>query len=649
MASPYTSAAELLADRIAWATASLAMLLDDARRRGWIAGTGGAETASPQLTASDLLARIEERLANTALDVRIAPFEWMRLRLQLSELEVDALWLLACVELDPGVARLAQAFGVADCPDLSVQILRRLLPLTADDLDRLAQLGLIEIASQPKLPSHRRYVRAADRVAELANGELRLDPEVARVGTLTPPVVVLEDVELTASTAALVVATGIEGSGRATFLRRFAGARQAGTLDIRVDALATEVDVLRRQLRAVAREARLFNVVPLLRGLTELDARSPVIEQELLRRFPGMILATGQEAPSWVESRPLVVHAVQPLDTQEREKIWRSMFANAPATLIHEVASRYPISPGAIIAAAENVKARTSAIEDVTVDAIHAGLRDHLGQRLGKLARRIEWKQTWDDLVLPDLQREQVHELIARVRHRRDVLERQGFGDKTAKGHGVVALMSGEPGTGKTMVAGLVAAELGLDLYQVDLSIVVSKYIGETEKGLARLFDAAESGHVVLLFDEADALFAKRSEVRTSNDRYANLETNYLLQRLEAFTGISILTTNNEAALDDAFRRRIAVHIKFPMPDEDERARLWRAMLPAKAQVASDVNFRALARDFEMSGGHIKNAVLRAAYLAVAAGEPISMDHLRRAARAEYDAMGRIDTSGSTL
>ena len=276
-------------------------------------------------------------------------------------------------------------------------------------------------------------------------------------------------------------------------------------------------------------------------------------------------------------------------------------------------------------------------------------MRDHLGQRLGKLARRIEWKQTWDDLVLPDAQREQVDELIARVRHRREVLEGQGFGDKVAKGHGLVALLSGEPGTGKTMVAGLVASALGLDLYQVDLSVVVSKYIGETEKGLARLFDAAESGHVVLLFDEADALFAKRSEVRSSNDRYANLETNYLLQRLEAFGGISILTTNNEAALDDAFRRRIAVHIKFPMPEEDERARLWRAMFPAKAAVERDLDVRKLAHDFEMSGGHIKNAVLRAAYLAAVANGVITMAHLRRAARIEYEAMGRIVTAGSSL
>lgn len=660
MSSPYASAAEFLADRAAWASASLAMLLADARRRGWIEVSGAAE-AQTQLQGpqpSDLLMQIDARLAKTALDVRIVPFEWLRLRLELSAVEIDALWLLACVEVDPAVARLAQAFGLPDCPDLSVQVLRRLLPLSSDDLDRLARLGLIEMATEPKLPMHRRYIRVADRVAELANGELRLDPEVAQIATLHPPVLVDESSATSETSSsgrsgpsdiALVVATGIEGSGRATYLRRIAGRRRLGTLDVRSDALSSEVEHLRRQMRAIVREARLFNVLPLLRDLGAADARSAVIEHELLRQFPAMVLATAHEPPSWIESRPIVVHAVVPLDTAQRAAIWRSELPYAADALVREAAERYPISPGAMVAAAANVKARASDSDTVSLAAIHDGLRDHLGQRLGKLARRVEWKQTWDDLVLPEPQREQVRELLARVRYRRFVLENQGFGDKTAKGHGIVVLLSGEPGTGKTMVAGLVARELGLDLYQVDLSMVVSKYIGETEKGLAKLFDAAESGHIILLFDEADALFAKRSDVKSSNDRYANLETNYLLQRLEAFTGISILTTNNEAAIDDAFCRRIAVHIRFPMPDEDERVHLWRAMLPARASVAGDLNLRPLARDFEMSGGHIKNAVLRAAYLAAASGEPITTEHLRRAARAEYEAMGRIDTTGSRL
>jgi SpoVK/Ycf46/Vps4 family AAA+-type ATPase len=226
------------------------------------------------------------------------------------------------------------------------------------------------------------------------------------------------------------------------------------------------------------------------------------------------------------------------------------------------------------------------------------------------------------------------------------VLETWGFGDKVGRAKGIAALFSGPPGTGKTMAAGLVAKELGLDLYQIDLSKVMSKYIGETEKQLGAVFDAAESGHLMLLFDEADAIFGKRSEVKSSNDRYANLEVNYLLQRIEAFSGIAILTTNHESAIDEAFRRRLAIHVRLPLPEHPERENLWRTLIPARAQVAADIDPSRLAGDFAMSGGYIKNAALRAAYLAADEGSPISMAHLRRAARAEYEAMGKIAYEG---
>jgi len=191
------------------------------------------------------------------------------------------------------------------------------------------------------------------------------------------------------------------------------------------------------------------------------------------------------------------------------------------------------------------------------------------------------------------------------------------------------------------MAAGLVAQELGLDLYQIDLSRMVSKYVGETEKNLAQVFDAAEAGHAVLLFDEADALFSKRTEVKSSVDRYANLEVNYLLQRMEAFSGITILTTNFDNAIDEAFRRRLAFRIAFPVPELEERERLWRAVIPERA-LGKDIDFDELARRFEMSGGYIKNAALRAAFLAAADGTQIRMSHLMRAAGVEYASMGKV-------
>jgi len=270
-----------------------------------------------------------------------------------------------------------------------------------------------------------------------------------------------------------------------------------------------------------------------------------------------------------------------------------------------------------------------------------------LDDRLGTFAKRIEVTQTWDDLVIDHDQAQAITELIARVRQRRTVYEQWGFASKVGKGLGVAALFSGPPGTGKTMVAALIANELGLELYQVDMAKITSKYIGETEKQLGEMFDAAEAGHAILLFDEADSMFGKRTEVRSSNDRYANLETNYLLQRMESFKGICLLTSNHESNIDPAFQRRLSLHLRFQVPDVDEREKLWRAMLPSQAPLDSHIDFASLARRFEMTGGYIRNAALRAAFLAADEGTPIGERHLEHAARIEYEGMGKITSPSS--
>ncbi|HEX4450511.1 MAG TPA: ATP-binding protein [Kofleriaceae bacterium] len=636
----YTSAAAVFDDRVRWSAALLGELLYEARTSGWVEGTSTPPPASS--TAARTL--IRERLAATLIDVTVLPIEWLRIRLHLDEPQCDGLWLLICVELDFSLARVAQLFGSADCPDVNVHVWQRLVAISDSGVERLRRLGLIETSSDERVPRHRRRVRAADRVLELVRGELRLDPAVAHFAELVLPVIGDSTLSLPESSAFLI-ALGVEGAGRATLLRAAINATGRGTLEVRVAELSRDAERCRAELGAVAREARLFGVVPMLRELpVQAGDVTSAIERELLQSFDELVVATASASPVWTIRRPVVVENARSLTTTERAQIWRSVL-DADADIISAVSERYAITPGAIVATARNTRARCGASGDpITTSDIHTGLRAHLGQRLGTLAKLVEWQQRWDDLVLPAAQIEQVEELCARVRFRRDVLETQGFGKKTAKGNGIVALLSGDPGTGKTMVAGLIANELGLDLYQVDLSVVVSKYIGETEKGLARLFDAAESGHIILLFDEADALFAKRSEVTSSNDRYANLETNYLLQRLEAFGGITLLTTNHETALDDAFRRRIAVHVKFPLPDESERAELWRAMIPEEARVEEMLDVRALARDYDMSGGHIKNAVIRAAFLAAARGVSIDDTHLRAAAHAEFEAMGRISS-----
>jgi SpoVK/Ycf46/Vps4 family AAA+-type ATPase len=264
--------------------------------------------------------------------------------------------------------------------------------------------------------------------------------------------------------------------------------------------------------------------------------------------------------------------------------------------------------------------------------------------QLGGMAQRIPTGFTWDDLVLPPETLAAVREVVTFSRQRAFLLEEWGFAKKLPYGRGVSAILAGPPGTGKTMVAQLLARELGYELYRIDLSQVVNKYIGETEKNLAKIFDEAETAHAVLFFDEADSLFGKRTEVRSSNDRYANLEVNYLLQRMETFDGVTLLATNLEQGIDEAFKRRVRFAVAFELPEVDERRKLWRSMFPPEAPLAPDIDWDLIAKTFEMSGGYIKKAALRAAVIAADARprRPLTTQDILGAARAEYREMGRI-------
>lgn len=244
-------------------------------------------------------------------------------------------------------------------------------------------------------------------------------------------------------------------------------------------------------------------------------------------------------------------------------------------------------------------------------------------------------------VLAPD-ERARVEELIARRAYAAQVYGDWGFGQRVERGRGAIALFSGPPGTGKTMLAGLIAKSLGLELYQVDVAQIQSRWVGETEKQLGRLFDLAERAHAVLLFDEADSLLSKRTDAESSNDRYANANVNYLLQRLEAYTGVAVLTTNKHAALDDALRRRLTLHLRLDLPEVAERARLWRSFLPATAPRDADLDLDALAHDFRLTGGYIKNIVVRAAFLAARSQRAISTALLRRAATLELEDLGRV-------
>jgi SpoVK/Ycf46/Vps4 family AAA+-type ATPase len=258
------------------------------------------------------------------------------------------------------------------------------------------------------------------------------------------------------------------------------------------------------------------------------------------------------------------------------------------------------------------------------------------------LSRRIETTVTWDDLILPDDVAVELRQLAIRTRFRDRVAEEWGVGHAGAKGVGVTALFAGPPGTGKTMGAEVVAGDLGLDLYTIDLATVVDKYIGETEKNLDRIFNEAEGVNGVLLFDEADALFGKRSEVKDARDRYANIEVAYLLQRMESFDGIAILATNLRANLDEAFARRLAAVVEFPPPDVAFRRQLWDRCLGTRVPRADDVDLDFCAQSFELSGGNISNIAIGAAYLAASGDGSVGMRELIVSTQREYRKLGRL-------
>ncbi|MBE7555650.1 MAG: ATP-binding protein [Anaerolineales bacterium] len=268
--------------------------------------------------------------------------------------------------------------------------------------------------------------------------------------------------------------------------------------------------------------------------------------------------------------------------------------------------------------------------------------RAHSNPNLGSLARKITPRYDWKDIILPADQLTLLREIIFTVRGRPQVLDEWGVGSKLASSQGVTVLFAGPPGTGKTMAAEVIAGELGLDLYKIDLSTVVSKYIGETEKNLERIFHEAASSNAILFFDEADAIFGKRSEVKDAHDRYANIEVSYLLQRMEAYDGVTILATNLRANLDEAFTRRLQFAVDFPFPEEADRLRIWQALFPPEVPHDPNLDFDLLARRFKLAGGSIRNVIINAAFLASADGGRVMMPHLLHGVRRELQKMGRL-------
>lgn len=309
------------------------------------------------------------------------------------------------------------------------------------------------------------------------------------------------------------------------------------------------------------------------------------------------------------------------------------------------LASKFRFTPrqikDAFVAAHNLARRRSPEQPQVTAADILAACRAQSNTKLITLASKLEPKYSWPDIVLPSDQLEQLREICSQAQYRYIVYGEWGFDRKLSIGKGLNVLFSGPPGTGKTMASEVIANELGLDLYKIDLSQVVSKYIGETEKNLRHIFEEARTSYAILFFDEADALFGKRSEVKDAHDRYANIEIGYLLQEMESYDGIAILATNLRQNMDEAFVRRLQVIVEFPFPSEEYRRLIWKVIFPEEAPINDDVDFDLLAREANLAGGNIKNIALTAAFYAAAAGKDIRMQHLVAATRREYQKLGR--------
>ena len=590
-------------------------------------------------------------------------------QLSITDTELQLLWFAAAYRVDPEIPALAtrllpeSAFGLTTGTMRELVFRDRWSNVALREIGqdcRLSRYGLLETNANASDDESRQTWTVPNRVISWLRGENLAPEELCAPRVCCPPEALAIGAGANAELrdamrgkGAVCVISGSVGSGRRSIVESVAADLKTDILSVDARRLAKDSAVFQKQLRHLARDCKLLAKAPLLCNIDALvddkdQTRLDLVGTELVGELDTNVYVTcGVNRPQMRWDRPVIAIELKPPTSAQRAKLWRQLLTDASESDGEYLATQYPLAPAVMHRAAQAALARATG-RKLTPDDITAGIRAVLDDRLGNFAKRVEVTQTWDDLVIEHEQAQSITELIARIRQRRTVYEQWGFAAKVGKGLGVSALFSGPPGTGKTMVAALIARELGLELYQVDMGKLVSKWIGETEKQLGEMFDAAEAGHAILLFDEADSLFGKRTEVRSSNDRYANLETNYLLQRLESFTGICLLTTNHESNIDPAFQRRLSLHLRFGIPDEDEREKLWRAMMPAAAPIEPSVDFAGLARRFAMTGGYIRNAALRAAFLAADEGTPIGSVHLEHAARLEYEGMGKIVTPPST-
>jgi len=372
---------------------------------------------------------------------------------------------------------------------------------------------------------------------------------------------------------------------------------------------------------------------------------------QVLKSYPGWIFLAGKEFMECCGG--LISNGFTPFPFPLpsyviRKQLWESclkVYEVDGETDLKSLASKFRFSGGqirdAVRAACSYSGGENPSSPALSMESLYAGCKAQSSRNLSTFARKIEPNYAWDDIVLPEDIKKHLKEVSGFIKHKGVVYSDWGFDKKLSLGKGLNVLFSGPSGTGKTMAAEVIARHTELDLYKIDLSCVISKYIGETEKNLSNIFKEAESSNAILLFDEADALFGKRSEVRDSHDRYANIEINYLLQKMEEYEGVTILATNLRQNMDEAFVRRLHIIVDFPFPDEESRLNIWETVFPKEAPIGSDVDFSILAREVKLSGGHIKNIALTAALYAAEEGGAIRMIHIVHAVKREYEKLGR--------
>jgi Winged helix domain, variant/ATPase family associated with various cellular activities (AAA) len=646
-------------------------------------GDAGA-LAAIQAAAAGLRAAIDAAVARGHGEGLTLPLPQLAARLGLTALETQVIIVCVAPELDRKYDRL-YAYLQNDITRKrpSVDLVTRLLCSAPHDRWRalasfsahspLLRHGILRTVDDPHSPSGSsalaQFLQVDPRILSHLLGDFRLDPRldgIARLvdaaaepvadrrnGSVEDGLLSLVQHHSSSSDGPLVIyLRGPYGAGHETVTK--AVAARLGRPLVCLDTAVAPRDGhdLGVVLEAAFRDGWLLGAPVLVLGAERL---LPTHDEHGLGghlaatvgRYPGITFLAGTRP--W--PRPGRLPGVTVHETcltvpgvADRQIVWSAVLPPDGVAWAPELAGRFRLTPGQIRdAAAEVARFRTVRNDHATPSLADwfSACRNQSNQKLAELAQKLSPSHGWADLVLDPPRLEQLREMCAQVRHRERVFSEWGFGRKLTLGRGITALFAGPPGTGKTLAACVVANDLQLDLYRVDLSQVVSKYIGETEKNLARIFSEAETSNAVLLFDEADALFGKRTEIRDAHDRYANIETSYLLQRMEEYEGIAILATNLRQNMDEAFLRRLRLIVEFPFPDAASRLRIWSGHL-AEAPVADDLDLELLADHLPGSGGSIRNIVLVAAFLAAASNEPIGMAQLVRAAKREFEKSGKL-------